>query len=82
MSCFYGKARPFNKVGCTREYKTKLRICFNIPLICATLAAVEYPFRTREGGFWYSGPLNEDNDRNNGSEVTWQLMRYSHAVNS
>ena len=32
-------ALPLNKVGCTREYKTKLRICFDIPLICTTFAA-------------------------------------------
>ena len=45
--CFYGKARPFNKVGCTREYKIKLRICFDIPLICTTFAAVECVFAYR-----------------------------------
>ena len=45
--CFCGKALPFNKVGCTREYKTKLRICFDIPLICTTFAAVECVFAYR-----------------------------------
>ena len=40
-------ALPFNKVGCTREYKTKLRICFDIPLICTTFAAVECVFAYR-----------------------------------
>ena len=34
-------------VGCTREYKTKLRICFDIPLICTTFAAVECVFAYR-----------------------------------
>ena len=43
----YGKTLPFNKVGCTREYKTKLCICFDIPLICTTFAAVECVFAYR-----------------------------------
>ena len=42
--CFCGKALPFNKVGCTREYKTKFRVYFDIPLICTTFAAVECVF--------------------------------------
>jgi hypothetical protein len=41
------KTLPLNKVGCTREYKTKLRICFDIPLICTTFAAVECVFAYR-----------------------------------
>ena len=40
-------ALPFNNVGCTREYKAKLRICFDIPLICTTFAAVECVFDYR-----------------------------------
>ena len=45
--CFARFTLPFNKVGCTREYKTKLRICFDIPLICTTFAAVECVFAYR-----------------------------------
>ena len=47
IMCFCGKALPLNKVGCTREYITKLRICFDIPLICTTFAAVECVFAYR-----------------------------------
>ena len=47
IMCFCCKALPFNKIGCTREYKTKLRIYFDIPLVCTTFAAVECVFAYR-----------------------------------
>ena len=45
--CRLSRTQVLNKVGCTREYKTKLRICFDIPLICTTFAAVECVFAYR-----------------------------------
>ena len=36
---FHPLALTLAKLGCSREYKTKITFCFDIPLICSNFAA-------------------------------------------